>query len=110
MDEDTFHIELLNNGLYTWQRVGIVLAEVCTKAPPECIARANKLFKMKLKQTLTEVLAPVSCPWFSSLYCSAHLQRLKEWRVDFEEAPAQKERIDRLLQALDVQDTVHLRP
>lgn len=60
MDDEQLRVELLNNGLYTWQRIGIVLADVCTKAATECLARANKLLKMKQKTTLDKFLCPVS--------------------------------------------------
>lgn len=60
MDAEEFYIEKLNNGLYTLQRVVLVLAEVCCNGPVQCRDRAEKLFKMKLKNpSLVHHLGPV---------------------------------------------------
>ncbi|CAD5206925.1 unnamed protein product [Bursaphelenchus okinawaensis] len=93
LDEEQLQIELLNNGLYTWQRIGIVLAEVCTKASADCMVRANKLFKMRLKNTVEAVLNPY----------------LTQWLADFEESPDQKKRIEHLISSIQFQQ-VNLAP
>ncbi|CAD5210294.1 unnamed protein product [Bursaphelenchus xylophilus] len=89
LDEEQLRIELLNNGLYSWQRIGIVLAEVCTKGTSDCMIRANKLFKMRLKSNVENVLNPY----------------LTEWLPDFEESLEQKTRIQNLISSIKFQQT-----
>jgi len=53
-------LERLNNGLYTLQRISLILAEICVKGAPGCRERAEKLFKLKLKDPeLKNHLEPV---------------------------------------------------
>lgn len=59
MDQESLYAEQLNNGLYTLQRLALILAEVACKGPNDCHVRASKMLKMKLKSTLSEQLEPV---------------------------------------------------
>src|SRR5688572_27736068 len=54
------YIERLNNGLYTLQRIALILAELCTKGATGCRERAEKLFRMRIKDfSLQSFLEPV---------------------------------------------------
>lgn len=59
LDPEDLYAEQLNNGLYTLQRLALILAEIACKGPGECHERASKLLKMKLKSTLSDELEPV---------------------------------------------------
>ena len=60
LDADEVYIEKLNNGLFTLQRVVLILAELCVRGPPECLERAKKIFRMKLKNpNVADHLVPV---------------------------------------------------
>ncbi|KAH7697823.1 DUF1716 domain-containing protein [Aphelenchoides avenae] len=76
MDTEEFYIEKLNNGLYTLQRVVLVLAEVCCNGPVQCRDRAEKLFKMKLKNpSLIHHIGPVLHEFHENLGDDADLQK-----------------------------------
>lgn len=49
LDSEYLYVEKINNGLYTLERVALILAEVCANGPIECRERAVKMFRMKLK-------------------------------------------------------------
>lgn len=49
LDPEELYMEKINNGLYTLERVALILAEVCVNGPIECRERASKMFRMKLK-------------------------------------------------------------
>lgn len=61
MSPEDLYIEKVNNGLYTLERVTLILAEVCVNGPAECLERATKMFRMKLKNcSLHHHLSPVN--------------------------------------------------
>lgn len=60
MDTEEFYIEKLNNGLYTLERVALIIAEICIHGPEGCLDRAMKMFRLKLKDSsLSKHLEPV---------------------------------------------------
>ncbi|KAI6202943.1 DUF1716 domain-containing protein [Aphelenchoides besseyi] len=59
MDAEEVYAEQLNNGLFTLQRITLILTEVVTKGDSECKLRAAKLIKMKTRSTLTEKFEPI---------------------------------------------------
>jgi beta-catenin-like protein 1 len=61
LDPEDLYAEQLNNGLYTLQRLALILAEVACKGPDGCHVRASKLLKMKVRSTLLDQLEPVRC-------------------------------------------------
>lgn len=75
-DEDEIYIERLNNGLYTLQRISLILAEVVVKGAPGCRERAEKLFKMRLKNPLLGFyLEPILREFHESLGSDADTQK-----------------------------------
>ncbi|KAI6182919.1 DUF1716 domain-containing protein [Aphelenchoides bicaudatus] len=90
LDPEDLYAEQLNNGLYTLQRVALILAEVTCKGPEGCDVRASKLLKMKLKSTLSEQITPI-------------LRALHSF-FD-EEAANQKTRVEKLILSLELKST-----
>lgn len=69
IEPEELYLEKLNNGLYTLERVALIIAEVCVNGDAGCRERAAKLFRMKLKNpSISAHLDPVLLP---SL-CAAH--------------------------------------
>jgi beta-catenin-like protein 1 len=75
-DAEEFYIEKLNNGLYTLQRVVLIIAEICVNGPIECRQRAENLFRMKLKNaSVADHLQPVLNEFMESLGDEADVQK-----------------------------------
>jgi hypothetical protein len=87
LDPEVLYTEQLNNGLYTLQRLALILAEVVCKGPGDCHLRASKLLKMKVRSTLSEQIEPI----------------LRDLHTNLdEEAVQQKARIEKLILNLAV--------
>uniref|UniRef100_A0A915LKU6 Beta-catenin-like protein 1 n=1 Tax=Meloidogyne javanica TaxID=6303 RepID=A0A915LKU6_MELJA len=75
-DEEEIYIEKLNNGLYTLQRIVLILAEVCIKGAPGSKERAEKLFKMRFKGAhLNTLLESILTEFYDSLDPEANDQK-----------------------------------
>lgn len=60
LEPEEIYVEKLNNGLFTLQRVVLILAEICANGPVECLERAKKIFRMKTKNpNVADHLVPV---------------------------------------------------
>lgn len=60
LEPDELYVEKLNNGLFTLQRIVLILSEICARGPLECLERAKKIFRMKTKNpNVAEHLVPV---------------------------------------------------
>ncbi|KAI6241435.1 DUF1716 domain-containing protein [Aphelenchoides fujianensis] len=84
MDAEEVYAEQLNNGLFTLQRITLILTEVATKGPAECNARAAKLIKMKTRSTLSEQLGPILRDLHSFLDEEAAQQRARVQKLILE--------------------------
>uniref|UniRef100_A0A915CXN4 Beta-catenin-like protein 1 n=1 Tax=Ditylenchus dipsaci TaxID=166011 RepID=A0A915CXN4_9BILA len=76
LEPDEIYIEKLGNGLYTLQRVTLIIAEVCVNGPTVCRERAAKIFRMKMKNpSLSDHLEPILREFHANLGDDADIQK-----------------------------------